>query len=55
MEDKLDKCISKLDTATGMLIVAAMKDNTVKEAMNLVSEVSIELGDMIVYGLGGRQ
>lgn len=38
--------ISELDTACGMLIVAAMRDKTVKEAMEKVTKVSIELGEM---------
>lgn len=45
-EEKIGKLISELDTAVGMLIVAAMTDNTVKEAMRKVSEVSFELGMM---------
>lgn len=46
MKPEIDNLISKLDTATGMLIVAAMKDKTVREAMELVSNVSIELGEI---------
>ena len=45
-EEKIGKLISELDTAVGMLIVAAMTDKTVKEAMEKVSEVSYELGLM---------
>jgi hypothetical protein len=41
---EIEKMISELDTAVGMLIVAAMKDPTVKEAMEKVSNVSFELG-----------
>lgn len=45
-EDKIAELISELDTAVGMLIVASIKDNIVKEAMGKVSEVSFELGMM---------
>ena len=38
--------ISELDTAVGMLIVAAMKDPTIKTAMEKVSKVSFELGEL---------
>lgn len=38
--------ISELDTAVGMLIVEAMKNPTVKQAMGKVSNVSFELGNM---------
>ena len=47
MNDKLDELIKTLDTATGMLIVAAVRDNTVKQAMELVMEVSLQLSDII--------
>lgn len=40
-----DKMISMLDTACGMLMVAAMDDNEVYEAKGLVTEVSISLGE----------
>jgi hypothetical protein len=42
---KISEMITELDTAVGMLIVAAMKDNTVKAAMEKVSKVSLELGE----------
>lgn len=47
MEDKLDVLISELDTASGMLIVAAMKDETVRAAMEKVISVSFELGQLL--------
>ncbi|AKL96631.1 hypothetical protein CACET_c31870 [Clostridium aceticum] len=50
MDKKIDTIISKLDTAAGMLIVAAMKDQTVKKAMRLISESSFELGNLIGGG-----
>jgi len=43
-KDQLGEMISKLDTATGMLLMAAMKDPLVREAMELVTEVSFGLG-----------
>lgn len=43
-EEKQGKFISQLDTAVGMLIVAAMTDKTVEKAMRLVSDVSFQLG-----------
>lgn len=43
---KIDKMISKLDTATGMLLVASMKDSTVRKAMELITGVSIALGEL---------
>lgn len=42
----VEKLISELDTAAGMLIVAAMKDQTVKVAMEKITAVSIALGDI---------
>lgn len=39
-----EKLIEKLDTACGMLMVPAMHDGIVKQAMNLVSSVSFDLG-----------
>ena len=47
MQDKLDQLISELDTAVGMLIVTSATNSTVKEAMKLISKVSIELSDII--------
>lgn len=43
---KISKMITELDTAVGMLIVEAMKNPTVKQAMEKVSKVSFELGIM---------
>ena len=45
MKLSFDEMISRLDTACGMLLVAAMRDQTVKEAMELVTTVSISLGE----------
>jgi hypothetical protein len=45
--EKIDKLISKLDTGVGKLLVPAMRDGLVKEAMQEVSEVSCELGNML--------
>jgi hypothetical protein len=53
VEDKLDKIISALDTAAGMLIVAAMKDKTIRKAMELVSQASFDLGNLV--GLEGGE
>jgi len=47
VDDKLDEIISALDTAAGMLIVAAMKDQTVRNAMELVLQASFDLGNLI--------
>lgn len=44
---KIEELIPKLDEAVGKLLVAAMRDKTVKEAMEAVSEVSFELGNML--------
>lgn len=54
MENKLDEIISSLDTAAGMLLVAAMKDKTVREAMELVSQASFDLGNIINDLEGGE-
>lgn len=48
LNEKIDKLISELDTATGMLIVTAMKDQIVRQAMEKVSNVSFELGNLIM-------
>jgi len=50
VDEKLGKIISALDTAAGMLIVAAMKDQTVRKAMELVSQASFDLGNLISEG-----
>ena len=42
----IDEMISKLDGACGRLLVAAMKDPVVREAMEMVTAVSIALGEM---------
>jgi len=42
----LTKLISELDTATGMLIVAARHDVTVREAKQKIIDVSFALGEM---------
>jgi hypothetical protein len=42
----IQKMISELDTAGGMLIVAAMEDPIVKQAMEKVMKVSIALGEL---------
>lgn len=42
----IEKAIEELDTVAGMLIVAAMKDTTIKAAMEKVAQVSIKLGEM---------
>lgn len=46
MEDKLEDLISKLDGAAGRLLVASMRDPVIKEAMEMITEVSIVLGDV---------
>lgn len=40
-----EEMISRLDTACGMLIVSAMSDRTVREAMEMVTSVSLSLGE----------
>lgn len=45
--EKLDKLISQLDEVAGKLLVPAMKDPLVKEAMKQVSNVSFELSRML--------
>ena len=42
----IDEMISQLDGACGRLIVEAMQNPIVKEAMEMVTEVSIALGEM---------
>jgi len=46
-EDKLGEIISVLDTAAGMLIVAAKRDETVRKAKELISDSSFKLGNLI--------
>lgn len=45
-EERQGRFISQLDTAVGMLIVAAIKDKTVEKAMRLVGDVSFQLGNL---------
>lgn len=40
-----EEMVSRLDTACGMLIVAAMSDRTVRDAMEMVTSVSLSLGE----------
>jgi hypothetical protein len=40
-----EEMISRLDTACGMLTVAAMSDRTVRDAMEVVTSVSLSLGE----------
>lgn len=42
----LEDIISKLDGAAGRLLVASMTDATVREAMEMITEVSITLGEV---------
>ena len=42
----IDEMISQLDGACGRLIVEAMRNPVIKEAMEMVTEVSISLGEM---------
>lgn len=44
LEMSIDEMISKLDGACGRLLVASMKDPVVREAMEMVTEVSLALG-----------
>jgi hypothetical protein len=46
-ERKITNLISRLDTSTGMLLAASAKDNLIKHAMEKVSGVSFELGQII--------
>lgn len=46
LEMSIDEMISQLDTAAGMLIVASMKDATVRQAMEKVTNVSLTLGEL---------
>lgn len=47
MDEKLGEIISALDTASGMLIVTAIRNQTVREAMELVLKASFDLGNII--------
>ena len=42
----IGEMISKLDGATGRLLVAALHDTVIREAMEMVTEVSLALGEM---------
>ena len=44
---RLEPLVSQLDTAAGMLLVAAVKDPLVKAAMEKVSRVSWEIGEVL--------
>ena len=46
-EAKLEKLIGQLDTAVGMLLVTAMKNKEVEQAMRIVSDVSFQLGFLL--------
>lgn len=47
-EDKLSKIVQSLDIAAGMMIVTAMSGNKeVKEAMEIVSQASFLIGELI--------
>lgn len=47
INEKFDGFIHKLDGACGRLLVASMKDATVRQAMEMVTEVSLGLGELI--------
>ena len=49
LNEKIDKLISELDTAAGMLIAASMNNRKVYDAMEKISRVSLELGNLIDY------
>jgi len=42
----LDEMISKLDGAAGRLLVSAMKDPIIREAMQMITDVSVSLGEV---------
>lgn len=44
---KIEKMIQELDTAAGMLIVSAMGNKEVMKAMEKISKVSFDLGNMV--------
>ena len=46
-KEQIDKAIHELDTAAGMMLVAAMQDPLLKKAMEKVSTVSFDLGMML--------
>lgn len=43
---KIEKMITELDTAAGMILVGAMKDPVILQAMGKINNVSIELGEL---------
>lgn len=47
----IEEMISMLDGAAGRLIVASMENTTIKEAMEMVTNVSISLGEWVTDGL----
>lgn len=47
----IEEMISVLDGAAGRLIVASMENTTIKEAMEMVTNVSISLGEWVTDGL----
>lgn len=47
----IEEMISTLDAAAGRLIVASMENTTIKEAMEMVTNVSISLGEWATDGL----
>ena len=44
--EKLEKMITRLESANGRLMLS-WRIPTVKEAMDIIAEVSIELGEMV--------
>lgn len=46
MRMTLDEMISMLDGACGRLIVAAMNDPTIRDAKEMVTKVSLALGEV---------
>lgn len=46
LEMSIDEMISNLDGACGRLLVAAMKDPIIREAMEMVTAVSLALGEL---------
>lgn len=42
----VDEMISNLDGAAGRLLVPLMKDETIREAMEMITKVSLALGEV---------
>lgn len=42
----LEDMISKLDEAAGRLIVSSMRDSVIRKAMEMITDVSIALGEV---------